>query len=123
MTLDEMIDLIDSLLQKEYDQGIDPVLTMYQTEELLKILNDYKQLKQTIKPRKSVPHAPPGFKCVRARFIGRDGSCGFNATHIYDLWMTKAHGKIYISRRDLDAMAIPYDTETAFRKNWEVIEG
>ena len=45
MSLDEMIDLISGLLRKEYDQGIDPVLTREQTEELLKMLNGYKQLK------------------------------------------------------------------------------
>lgn len=45
--LDEMITLITGLYRKECDHGIDPVLTRYQTEELLVLLNDYKQLKQS----------------------------------------------------------------------------
>lgn len=72
-------------------------------------------------PKKKVP-TPPGFKNIRAKFIGRDGSCGFNNNMIYELWMVRADGKIYISRRNLSCTAIPYDTMEAFSKNWIITE-
>lgn len=62
-----------------------------------------------------------GFKCIRAKFIGEDGLYGFKFSRFYDLWMTKAHGRIYISRRDLSCTAIPYNSKKELKKNWDVI--
>ena len=58
---------------------------------------------------------------IQAVFIGRDGSCGFRKGAIYDLWLSKQGGKYYISRRNLSATAIPYDTAEALKKNWQLI--
>lgn len=58
---------------------------------------------------------------IRARFIGRDGSCGFKKGMAYDLWMFQDNGKFIISLRNWKAMAIPYDTMNAIKKNWEAI--
>lgn len=57
---------------------------------------------------------------IKAVFLGRDGSCGFRTGKEYDLWMFERNDKIYISRRSMDAMAIPYDTMAAVRKNWSI---
>ena len=58
---------------------------------------------------------------IQARFIGRDGSCGFRKGKIYELWLSKTDGKYFISRRNLSATAIPYDTAEAVAKNWEIL--
>ena len=61
---------------------------------------------------------------VVGKFIGRDGSMGFRKGFDYELWvfLRNGDGKIYISRRDLNAIAIPYDTTKAVDKNWQFIE-
>ena len=56
--LDEMITLITGLYRKECDQGIDPVLTKHQTEELLILLNDYKCKNHEIVRCKDCKHRP-----------------------------------------------------------------
>lgn len=58
---------------------------------------------------------------IRARFVGRDGSCGFRNGRIYELWLSKKDGKYFISRRNFSATAIPYDTAEAVAKNWEIL--
>ena len=58
---------------------------------------------------------------IRARFIGRDGSCGFRKGKTYELWFSEKGGKYYISRRNFSATAIPYDTVEALKKNWQLI--
>ena len=58
---------------------------------------------------------------IEAVFIGRDGSCGFRKGERYDLWLSKKGGKYYISRRNLSATAIPYDTAEALKKNWQLV--
>lgn len=58
---------------------------------------------------------------IEATFIGKDGSCGFRNGKTYDLWYFEKNKKIYISHRSLNAMAIPYDTMNAFRKNWTLV--
>lgn len=58
---------------------------------------------------------------IKAKFLGKDGSCGFRNGQVYLLWIVQDRGKIYISRRSMDAMAIPYDTMSAVKKNWELI--
>lgn len=66
---------------------------------------------------------PYRFKEITAVFTGTDGSMGFKTSEKYKLWMFKsAYGVIYVSRRNMEAIAIPYSTESAFRKNWKVIE-
>lgn len=65
-------------------------------------------------------NAPYGFVNITARFIGADGSMGFKNGHIYDLWMMKKPNVIYISRQDMNATAIPYESMKAVRKNWEI---
>ena len=58
---------------------------------------------------------------IRAKFIGRDGSMGFRNGSVYKLWIFYHYGKFLISRRDMNATAIPYDTMNAIKKNWEVV--
>lgn len=59
---------------------------------------------------------------ITATFIGRDGSCGFKNGKEYELWMILKNNKIYISRRKLGCIAIPYDTRIALEKNWKIKE-
>lgn len=58
---------------------------------------------------------------ITAKFIGRDGSMGFQNGGVYQLWMFNDFGKFIISRRSMEATAIPYDTMEAIKKNWEVV--
>lgn len=55
---------------------------------------------------------------ITAVFSGKDGSMGFRNGHEYKLWFFEKNGRYYISRRFEDAIAIPYDTMAALRKNW-----
>ena len=60
-------------------------------------------------------------KEITATFLGKDGSYGFHTGEQYDLWMFRDQkNRICISPRDMDAIAIPYDTQNAFNKNWLV---
>ena len=61
------------------------------------------------------------FKEIKAEFIGTDGSMGFRKGKIYELWYFKKNNKFYISKRNLNATAIPYDTPTALNKNWKIL--
>ena len=58
---------------------------------------------------------------IKARFVGCDGSCGLRTGEVYELWMFNDFGKFIISRRNWEAKAIPYDTMSAVKKNWEVV--
>ena len=58
---------------------------------------------------------------ITAVFIGKD-SCGFRNGETYQLWMFQKNGKYYISRRSMNAMAVPYDTMSGIRKNWKIID-
>ena len=71
---------------------------------------------------KPVAKKKPTLFEVTATFLGRDGSCGFRKGQDYDLWLILKNNKIYISRRKLNATAIPYDTRVAFEKNWKLKE-
>lgn len=94
----------------------------YVDHEAIELIDDVLELLTEKKPKaRKHLNAPPGFECIRARFIGKDGSCGFKLSHVYDLWMLRAHGVIYVSRRDLNSTAIPYETMNAFKKNLDVI--
>lgn len=57
---------------------------------------------------------------IIATFKGEDGSMGFRTGEEYKLWYMERRNKIYISRRSKYAIAIPYDTEIGFKKNWKV---
>lgn len=66
--------------------------------------------------------AKPKIVEIRAVFLGKNGSCGFLQGESYDLWMFyDSKGRICISRRNMDAIAIPYDTQKGFEKNWKII--
>lgn len=58
---------------------------------------------------------------ITAVFIGKD-SCGFRHGETYKLWMFQKCGEYYLSKRDMDAIAVPYDTMNAIRKNWKIID-
>lgn len=58
---------------------------------------------------------------ITARFIGKDGSCGFRNGIEYRLWIFQKHEKYYLSTRSMNATAIPYDTMNAIKKNWKII--
>jgi len=65
--------------------------------------------------------ATPKIIEIRAVFLGKNGSCGFRQGESYDLWMFyDSKGRIRISRRNMDATAIPYDTQKALEKNWKI---
>ena len=66
--------------------------------------------------------APHGWEEITAMFIGSDRSMGFRTGEVYKLWIMKKPNVIYISRRSMNARAIPYDTEKAVRKNWEIMQ-
>lgn len=59
-------------------------------------------------------------KEITAVFKGRDGSMGFRKGQEYKLWYFEMNGRFYISRRFDNATAIPYDTMTAIKKNWNI---
>lgn len=58
---------------------------------------------------------------ITAIFIGKD-SCGFKNGETYKLWMFQIDGKYYLSKRNENAMAIPYDTMNGIRKNWKIVD-
>lgn len=58
---------------------------------------------------------------IKAEFIGKDGSMGFKKGKIYELWHFVKGNKIYISKRNINAVAIPYDTIIALKKNWKIL--
>lgn len=58
---------------------------------------------------------------ITAIFIGKD-SCDFKNGETYKLWMFQKNGKYYLSRRSMDAMAVPYDTMNGIRKNWKIVD-
>lgn len=58
---------------------------------------------------------------ITATFIGKD-SCGFKNGETYKLWMFQKNGKYYLSRRSMDAIAVPYDTMNGIRKNWKIVD-
>lgn len=60
---------------------------------------------------------------VTATFTGTDKSMGFRTGQEYKLFYFKKDGRYYISRRSFDAIAIPYDTLTALKKNWKITDG
>lgn len=57
---------------------------------------------------------------IVATFIGKNGSMGFRTGKEYQLWLFEKNGKYYISRRSENAVAIPYDTMNAVKKNWKL---
>ena len=57
-------------------------------------------------------------KTITAIFIGTNGSMGFRTGEEYKLWFFEANGRYYISRRSMNAVAIPYDTMKAVKNNW-----
>ena len=58
---------------------------------------------------------------IKAVFLGRNGSMRFKTGEVYDLWFFEKNGRYYVSRQSMDAIAIPYDTMTAFKKNWKIL--
>ena len=59
-------------------------------------------------------------KEITATFKGRDGSMGFRRGQEYKLWYFEKNNRFYIGRPFEDAIAIPYDTITAIKKNWDI---
>lgn len=57
-------------------------------------------------------------KTITAIFIGANGSMGFRTGEEYKLWFFEKNCRYYISRRSMNAVAIPYDTMKAVKKNW-----
>lgn len=58
---------------------------------------------------------------ITAVFIGKD-SCGFKNGETYKLWLFNNGRKYYLSRRNENAIAIPYDTMDGIRKNWKIVD-
>ncbi len=58
---------------------------------------------------------------ITAVFIGKDGSCGFRNGETYKLWLFQIDGRYYLSKRNMNSIAIPYDTMAGLKKNWRII--
>ena len=69
-----------------------------------------------------IKNCPKELINITAKFIGKDGSMGFRNGKTYDLWMMKKQNFIYISRRNMNATAIPYETLRVVEKNWELLD-
>ena len=58
----------------------------------------------------------------RARFIGKNGSCGLKRMKIYYIEVVENRNSQYRYRVYVDDFGIPYDTAAAINKNWEFLE-
>ena len=112
-----ILDIMDKLIEKvKTDPYCNVVEALVSAREQMSIQLEKTEYKTKHKP-------PKGFSCIRAVFTGRHGSCGFVHGKEYDLWIGRFCGRIYICRQGMNCVAIPYDTEFGFRKNWRVIQG